>query len=84
MAGKRRKALGMTLKRDLLIEAGYKCANPTCRMILSISILEDHHTIALSDGGGDSFANLIALCPYCQSYCQKSCSFEMKKSGVSC
>ena len=71
MIKKRRKALSMTLKRDLLIEAGYKCANPTCRMILSVSILEDHHIIEVSEGGGDTFANLVALCPYCHSLYHK-------------
>jgi hypothetical protein len=71
MADKRRKALGMMLKRDLLIEAGYKCANPTCRIILSVSILEDHHIIAVSQDGGDTFANLIALCPYCHTLYHK-------------
>jgi 5-methylcytosine-specific restriction endonuclease McrA len=71
MANQRRKALGATLKRDLLIESGYKCANPTCRMILSVSILEDHHIIQVSHGGGDTFANLIALCPYCHTLFHK-------------
>jgi hypothetical protein len=67
MSEKRRKALSTPLKRDLLIESGYKCANPTCRIVLSLNILEDHHLIPVSEGGGDEFFNLIALCPNCHA-----------------
>ena len=46
----------------VLTEAGYRCAVPTCRTILAIDL---HHIDHVSDGGGNSPDNLIALCPTC-------------------
>ena len=48
----------------ILIEAGYKCANPTCRNILT---LELHHMVWVKDGGVNDPNNLLALCPNCHS-----------------
>lgn len=48
----------------VLLEAGYKCANPTCRHILT---LELHHIVWVKDGGGNDPSNLVALCPNCHS-----------------
>src|SRR4051812_24558912 len=48
----------------VLLEAGYKCANPTCRHILT---LELHHIKWVKNGGGNDPANLLALCPNCHS-----------------
>ncbi len=48
----------------VLIEAGYRCAVPNCRNILALDM---HHMYQVADGGGDTPANLIALCPYCHS-----------------
>lgn len=48
----------------VLLEAGYKCANPTCRHILT---LELHHIVWVKDGGGNDPNNLLALCPNCHS-----------------
>jgi len=46
----------------VLIEAGFRCAVPTCRNTLAMDL---HHLWQFSAGGGDTIANLIALCPYC-------------------
>jgi len=37
---------------------------PTCRSILALDI---HHLVQVSEGGGDSERNLIALCPTCHA-----------------
>lgn len=48
----------------VLLEAGYKCANPTCRHILT---LELHHIVWVKEGGGNEPSNLLSLCPNCHS-----------------
>lgn len=48
----------------ILLEAGYKCANPVCRHILT---LELHHIVWVKDGGKNDPENLLALCPNCHS-----------------
>jgi HNH endonuclease len=52
------------MRQAVLMEAGYKCANPTCRHILT---LELHHIVWVKDGGGNDPSNLVALCPNCHS-----------------
>jgi hypothetical protein len=59
-----RKNLSINLKRQVLTEAGYRCAVPTCRQILTINI---HHIYQIADGGGNDPDNLLALCPNCHS-----------------
>src|SRR5688500_8238128 len=59
-----RKALPLDLVSLTLHEAGYRCANPVCRTILTLDI---HHMVRLADGGPDSAENLLALCPNCHS-----------------
>jgi hypothetical protein len=46
------------------MEAGYKCANPVCRHILT---LELHHILWVKECGGNGVSNLLALCPNCHS-----------------
>lgn len=58
----RKKDIPMSVKRSVLMEAGYMCANPRCRTILALDL---HHMEHVADGGGDTFDNLIALCPNC-------------------
>lgn len=48
----------------VLTEAGYRCAVPTCRTILAIDM---HHLLPVSESGGNTIANLIALCPTCHA-----------------
>jgi hypothetical protein len=57
-----RKALPLEVRNLVLHEAGYKCANPACRGILTLDI---HHLDYVSSGGADSADNLLALCPNC-------------------
>jgi hypothetical protein len=46
------------------VAAGYKCANPTCRHILT---LELHHIVWVKAGGKNDPDNLLALCPNCHA-----------------
>jgi hypothetical protein len=63
-APRERKSLGLATKTEVLTEAGYRCAVPTCRNILALDM---HHLYQVSEGGGDAPANLIALCPTCHA-----------------
>ena len=51
-----------SVRDEILREAGYKCANPTCRNILTLQL---HHIVWVRDGGGNNATNLIALCGHC-------------------
>lgn len=59
-----RQSIPLHVKRDILTEAGYRCAVPTCRTILAIDL---HHIEKISEGGGNTADNLIALCPTCHA-----------------
>jgi hypothetical protein len=52
------------IKELVLTEAGYRCAVPTCRSILTIDL---HHIVEVSKGGGDTPENLLPLCPTCHA-----------------
>ena len=60
-SGERRR-ITESLKRKLLLEAGYKCGNPACRNIIFLDV---HHLVPVKKGGGNTEANLIALCALC-------------------
>ena len=53
---------GAKVKRMVLVEAGHRCAIPTCRHPTT----EIAHIVPESQSHDDSFENLIALCPKCQ------------------
>jgi hypothetical protein len=59
-----RTKLPVSVRHDLLMEAGYKCGNPACRNILTLDV---HHILYVSEGGGNQPSNLLVLCPYCHS-----------------
>jgi hypothetical protein len=59
-----RKNLSVKTRANVLTEAGYRCAVPTCRNILALDM---HHIYQVADGGGDDPSNLIALCPTCHA-----------------
>jgi hypothetical protein len=59
-----RTAIPNLIRVAVLTEAGYRCAVPTCRTILAIDM---HHLLPVSEGGGNTTANLIALCPTCHA-----------------
>ncbi|MEW8419073.1 MAG: HNH endonuclease signature motif containing protein [Candidatus Thiodiazotropha endolucinida] len=52
------------IKTAVLLESGYKCANPVCRHVLT---LELHHIVWVKDGGSNDPENLLVLCPNCHS-----------------
>ena len=59
---------GVEVKRMVLVEAGHRCAIPTCRHPTT----EIAHIVPESVNHDDSFENLIALCPNCHTrYGQK-------------
>jgi hypothetical protein len=51
-----------SVRDEVLREAGYKCANPACRNILTLQL---HHMVWVKAGGGNQPTNLIALCGHC-------------------
>jgi hypothetical protein len=53
----------MELQRSVLIEAGHRCAIPTCRQVP----VEIAHIVAWSSCKEHTFDNLIALCPTCHT-----------------
>jgi HNH endonuclease len=58
----KRRPIPPSVRDEVLREAGYKCANPTCRNILTLQL---HHIVWVKEGGGSSAHNLVALCGHC-------------------
>ena len=72
------------VERRVLVEAGHRCAIPTCRATTT----EIAHIIPWSETKDNSFENLIALCPTCHTrYDQKKeidrRSIKMYKQNLS-
>ncbi len=59
-----RQTILESTKREVLTEAGFRCAVPTCRTILTLDI---HHMVEVSEGGGNETSNLLCLCPNCHA-----------------
>lgn len=59
--GDGRPAVPADVKRRVLVEAGHRCAIPTCRHIE----IDIHHIIPWSQCQAHEYDNLIALCPNC-------------------
>jgi hypothetical protein len=57
------------VRRAVLVEAGHRCAIPTCRATTT----EIAHIVPWADTQDNSFGNLIALCPNCHT------RFDQKK-----
>lgn len=51
-----------SVRDEVLREAGYKCANPICRNILTLQL---HHILWVKDDGDSTATNLLALCGHC-------------------
>src|SRR5438876_8050096 len=49
------------LRRRIYVEAGHRCAIPTCRHI----DIDVHHIVPWADCPAHEYENLIALCPNC-------------------
>jgi hypothetical protein len=74
----KRKSIPVDIKRLVLHEAGYKCASPVCRGILTLDI---HHLVPVSENGDNEPDNLLALCPTCHAlHHQKIISRESIRS----
>ncbi|MBO0515763.1 HNH endonuclease signature motif containing protein [Streptomyces beijiangensis] len=58
-----RPAIPRQLARDLLVEAGHRCAIPTCRA----TTLELAHITPWAKTRAHDFDNMIALCPNCHT-----------------
>ncbi len=56
-----RPSIPMELRRRVLIEAGHRCAIPTCRHI----DVDVHHIVPWEQCKEHNYDNLIALCPNC-------------------
>jgi hypothetical protein len=64
-----RDSIPAAVKRAVLVEAGHRCAIPTCRATTT----EIAHITPWAKSADDSFENLIALCPNCHT------RFDQKK-----
>ena len=67
MADEQRPPIPADLKRRVLVEAGHRCAIPTCRQIP----VEVAHIVPWSENKEHEFENLIALCPNCHDLYDK-------------
>jgi hypothetical protein len=56
-----RPPISAELRRRVLVEAGHRCAIPTCRHIE----VDIHHIVPWSQSKSHEYTNLIALCPNC-------------------
>jgi HNH endonuclease len=56
-----RPPIPAALKRQVLVEAGHRCAVPTCRQ----TPVDIHHIVFWENRQDHEFENLIALCPTC-------------------
>ena len=59
----KRDAVSAEVKRAVLVEAGHRCAIPTCRATTT----EIAHIVPWAKSQDNSFENLIALCPNCHT-----------------
>ena len=60
----KRRSIPNSIALQVLTEAGYRCAVPTCRGILAVDI---HHLVEVSEDGSNELSNLLALCPTCHA-----------------
>ena len=58
-----RDTISAEVKRAVLVEAGHRCAIPTCRATTT----EIAHIVPWAETQDHSFENLIALCPNCHT-----------------
>ncbi|MCH7850598.1 MAG: HNH endonuclease [Nanoarchaeota archaeon] len=62
MMTEQREKILIQLRRRVLVEAGHRCAIPTCREMSTVDI---HHIVPWKEGKEHKYENLIALCPNC-------------------
>lgn len=56
-----RSPIPANIRRRVLVEAGHRCAIPTCRSI----VVDVHHIVPWAQCHEHRYENLIALCPNC-------------------
>jgi HNH endonuclease len=61
LTGNGRPPVPADVRRRVLVEAGHRCAIPTCRHIQ----VEVHHIVPWTQCQAHEYDNLIALCPNC-------------------
>ena len=61
MGNEERSLIPAELRRRVLVEAGHRCAIPTCRHI----DVDVHHIVPYEQCKKHEYENLIALCPNC-------------------
>src|SRR5688572_27873411 len=61
---RKRKSIPIDVRMIVLHEAGYACANPICRRVITLDL---HHVVYVSEAGTGTPENLLALCPYCHA-----------------
>jgi hypothetical protein len=64
-----RDTIPTAIRRAVLVEAGHRCAIPTCRATTT----EIAHIVPWAESQDNSFENLIAFCPNCHT------RFDQKK-----
>ena len=78
-----RPAIPVRLRRQVLVEAGHRCAIPSCRQ----TPVELAHIISWAKCRKHEFENLIALCPTCHTRFDRGDidkkSIEMYKQSLS-
>lgn len=62
------------IRRRVLVEAGHRCAIPTCRHI----DVDVHHIIPWEECHEHRYENLIALCPNCHRRAHKTNEIDRK------
>ena len=69
-----RSPIPADLRRRVLVEAGHRCAIPTCRYI----DVDVHHIIPWETCKKHEYENLIALCPNCHRRAHKTNEIDRK------
>jgi len=69
-----RPSIPAELRRRVLVEAGHRCAIPTCRYI----DVDVHHIVPWETCQKHEYENLIALCPNCHRRAHKSNEIDRK------
>lgn len=69
-----RSPIPAELRRRVLVEAGHRCAIPTCRYI----DVDVHHIVPWETCQNHEYENLIALCPNCHRRAHKLNEIDRK------
>lgn len=73
-----RPSIPQELERRVLVEAGHRCAIPTCRH----TRVEIAHIIPWAENKAHEFENLIALCPNCHDLFDKDKRIDRKSMQI--